>query len=452
MKRNALLSAIGLTFSSAFLFACSASAVSTDSVNQVDADIPKNIIMVVADGMGPAYVSAYRYFKDDRSTPLVEPIIFDDMLLGTVQTYPHQQSGFVTDSAASATALAAGVKTYNGAVGVTVDKEPVETVLHRARKMGMGTGLAVTSTIVHATPASYMVANEQRRNYFEIADSFFDDRIDGRFLADVMLGAGVEHFAREDRNVIEDFQNSGFQYVDTYEQLTNVDLDKPLLGLFGSSSLPWALDDSDPYRLSTLTKAALSHLNHKNDKGFFLLVEASQVDWAGHANEIGSAMAEMHDLAVTLEVLAEFGKNNPDTLVLITADHSTGGLTVAGKDGYRWDPIWIQNAKASVPTIAAQMMKADDRAAIVSDLLGFELNAQEGQLLDAVTTEMSSRDVENVIKGIVNERTNTGWTTNGHTAVDVNIYGYGPGADKFKGNLDNIEVAHRIFELLEARD
>jgi alkaline phosphatase len=427
----------------------SALAASEHESSSQHAKAPKNIIMVVADGMGPAYVSAYRYFSDNTETPMVEPVIFDNILLGTVQTYPHQQSGYVTDSAASATALSAGVKTYNGAIGMDVDKNPVETVLHRARKQGMKTGLAVTSTIVHATPASYMVANESRRNYFEIADSFFDDRIDGKFLADVMLGAGTEHFIREDRNVAAEFEQAGFQYIDQYVQLASLDRDKPVLGLFGDDSLPWVLDDSDANRLKTMTSAALKHLN--NDKGFFLLVEASQVDWAGHGNDIGSAMAEMKDLSATLKLIEDFVKSNPDTLVLITADHSTGGLTVAGEDGYRWDPIWIQNAKASVPSIAEQMMQAQDRGALVSDLLGFELTEAEIAIVDSANAEMSSRDIQGLLKGIVNARTNTGWTTTGHTAVDVNMYGYGPGTEQFTGNLDNVEIAHNLFKLIDAR-
>lgn len=410
---------------------------------------PKNIIMVVADGMGPAYVSAYRYFNDNLNTPQVETTIFDTMLLGTVRTYPHLQSGYVTDSAASATALAAGVKTYNGAIGVDIDKQPVETVLHRARKLDMKTGLAVSSTIVHATPASYMVANEQRRNYNQIADSFFEDRINGKFLADVMLGAGTDHFIRQDRNLVDEFVAEGFQYISSYEELSSIEANKPVIGLFGQSSLPWALDDPDRTRLSVLTAAALKQL--QNDKGFFLLVEASQVDWAGHGNDIASAMAEMTDLVAAMEVIGVFAKANPDTLVLLTADHSTGGLTVAGKDGYRWDPQWIKGFKASIETIAAGMMLADDRASYVAQMFGFDLTEPEVATVLAANAEMPSRDIEDILKNIIDERTNTGWTTNGHTAVDVNMYGYGPGANHFKGNINNTDIANGIFKLLDAR-
>ena len=98
----------------------------------------------------------------------------------------------------------------------------------------------------------------------------------------------------------------------------------PVLGLFADDGLPWALDDTNKHRLSVMTKAATKQL--ENDNGYFLLIEASQIDWAGHSNDIASAMAEMADLAKTVEYLEHYVKNNPDTLVVITADHSTGVL------------------------------------------------------------------------------------------------------------------------------
>ncbi|MFC4701919.1 alkaline phosphatase [Glaciecola siphonariae] len=462
MKKHNNISASFLRFSAvAASLLCLATATSA-SDNTPKQDAPKNIIMVIADGMGPAYVSAYRYYNDDPNTEAVETTVFDDMLIGTARTYPHGDSGYVTDSAASATALAAGVKTYNGAIGMDVNKQPQETVLHRARKQGMKTGLAVTSTIVHATPASYMVANEQRRNYAQIADSFFDDRIDGKFLADVMLGAGTDHFIREDRDVVSEFVANGYQYITAYDELASVATDKPLLGLFAPQSLPWSLDDSDPLRLNTLTKAALEQLDNKD--GFFLLVEASQVDWAGHGNEIASAMAEMTDLVATMNTIKAFTATNPDTLVILTADHSTGGLTVAGEDGYRWDPKWLKGVKASVPEIAKGVLSRslmesssnsskqnNEPAAFVAEMFGFELTETEVASVQSISSDMKPRDAENVLKRILDERTNTGWTTIGHTAVDVNVFGYGPGIERFSGNIDNVDIAHGIFELLDVR-
>lgn len=411
---------------------------------------PKNIIMVVADGMGPAYVSAYRYYADNPSTQQKEKTIFDHIHVGTSRTYPHEESGLITDSAASATAMAAGIKTYNGAIGVDTNREQVETVLHRAHKLDMMTGLAVTSHIVHATPAAYMVANEARRNYSQIADSFYDDRINSEHLADIMLGAGQHIFMREDRDLVKEFKNDGYQYINQYAELKSIQSDVPVLGLFGENSLPRALDDADPLRLQTMTKAIVPYLaNNKEDKGYFLLLEASQVDWAGHANDIAWAMAEMHDLAKTMEYLYDYVQNNPDTLVILTADHSTGGLTIGAKGEYRWSPEFLKGFKMSIGEMASQIKLEKDKGAYVSEMFGFALNEEEISKLAGISDDMEARPIEAVLKSIIDTRTNTGWTTSGHTGLDVDVFAFGPSASVFEGNQNNTDIAIKIFELLE---
>lgn len=411
---------------------------------------PKNIIMVVADGMGPAFVSAYRYYMDNPDTEIVETTIFDDILVGTSRTYPHKESGVVTDSAASATAMATGVKSYNGAIGVDVNKQALETVLQRAHKLGLKTGLAVTSHIVHATPAAYMVANEARSNYAQIADSFYDDRIDGEHLADIMLGAGWGHFIREDRNLVELFKADGYQYIDDYSQLSSIKPSVPVLGLFGDDSLPWALDDVDPLRLTSLTKAIVPYMDEDTlDSGYFLLLEASQIDWAGHGNDIASAMAEMHDLAKTMEYLVAHVAKNPDTLVVLTADHSTGGLTIGANGDYRWDPSFLKGFKKSISSMAAEINEQANKGAYVSDMFGFALTQAEIDSLDVINKDMKSRAIQSVLKAIVDARTNTGWTTSGHTGVDVDVFAFGASAKRFEGNQNNTDLADKIFDLLE---
>ena len=213
--RQKLLAAVAATFA---LSACVNTA-DTASTQKQTPSTPKNIIMIVSDGMGPAYTTAYRNFRDNPNTPEVEGVVLDDIFVGNASTYPDQVSGFVTDSAASATALASGVKSYNGAIGVDKNKKPVTSILQRAKQLGMRTGVAVTSQIVHATPASYVAHNESRQNYNELADSYFDDRINGQFVADVMLGGGTRYFEREDRNVTAEFIDAGYAYVDTYNKM-----------------------------------------------------------------------------------------------------------------------------------------------------------------------------------------------------------------------------------------
>ncbi|MBT0585702.1 alkaline phosphatase [Alteromonas oceanisediminis] len=449
MDRLRLFTRIGVAATLSLIMAgCSHTAASPDKPTpiRVAPNNPKNIIMVVADGMGPAYVTAYRNFRDDPQTKRVETVIFDDMLVGTASTYPDQVSGYVTDSAASATALAAGVKSYNGAIGVDVNKQPVKTVLHQAKLNGKKTGLAVTSQIVHATPAAYVVANESRRNYNQIADSFFDDKLNGDFLVDVMLGGGQSYFERDDRNITGEFIDAGYQYVDTYDGLASLQQSARVLGLFAPVGLPWVLDDSRDNRLEHLTRHAIKHL--ENPEGFFLLVEASQVDWAGHGNDIGSAMAEMHDLAQTMTYLKEYVVAHPDTLVVLTADHSTGGLTIGAHGEYRWSPEWLHNMQSSISTIVKDMADSEDRVAVVEAGLGFSLNETERATINAIDLSIDVREQEKPIKALVDARTNTGWTTSGHTGVDVDVFAIGQGYEQFRGAQDNTDIAHKLFELL----
>ncbi len=149
LKKLSLSSIIGLVLAQG---CAQTDIVTSDAKLTNDKNIPHNIIMVVADGMGPAYTTAYRNYADDPATPEIETGILDQILVGNASTYPAAVSGYVTDSAAAATALATGVKSYNGAIGVDADKQPVESVLQHAKKLGMRTGVAVTSQINHATP------------------------------------------------------------------------------------------------------------------------------------------------------------------------------------------------------------------------------------------------------------------------------------------------------------
>ncbi|MEI8648896.1 alkaline phosphatase [Paraglaciecola sp. Hal342] len=411
----------------------------------VVAQEPKNVIMVVGDGMGPAYTTAYRYFADDKNTLDVEQTVFDRMLVGMASTYPARISGYVTDSAAGATALATGVKSYNGAIAVNVDKKPVSTVLEWAKEHGMKTGVAVTSQINHATPAGYSAHNESRKNYDQIADSYFDEKINDHFVLDVMLGGGWDYFIRDDRNLVAEFKKAGYQYVDNIAHLKTANSKQPLLGLFAEQGLNWALDMPPKQRLKTLTQAAVEHL--ENDQGFFLLVEASQIDWAGHSNDVGAAMSEMQDLAQTMTWLEQYVDAHPDTLLVLTADHSTGGFTIGANKIYRWEPQWVDNLQASPYAIAKQLMSAEKKSALAAELLGFSLNEEEKSKIEAIDTQ-DEEIAYQTVKTLLDVRTNTGWTTGGHTGVDVPVFAKGPGSEMFRGMLNNTQVADNIFSLL----
>ena len=449
---------------SLMIMSCSQLQVDNTNAKVMTESAPKNIIMIVGDGMGPAYTSAYRYFHDDPNTDAIEQTVFDRHLVGSSSTYPARVSGYVTDSAAGATALATATKSYNGAIAVDINKKPVESVLVWAKKQGKKTGMVVTSQINHATPASYLAHNESRNNYNEIADSFLAaaDNID------VMFGGGWQYFLRKDANLVDGFKNKGFQYIDTYEQLNQLNPQQKVLGLFADKGLPWALDDSNKHRLSAMTKAAIAQL--ENEQGYFMLVEASQVDWGGHSNDISSAMAEMDDLAKTLEYLETYIAKNPNTLVVLTADHSTGGFTI-GKDGdYLWQPDVLRSMLMSAETIGKTLAKEQIVKENVSKMLNFNITDAEFQTLTSAKASAEKalvnynkasaagkkqtrkptieRAMHLSVNNLIDQRSITGWTTFGHTGVDVPVFAMGQQKALFNGLNDNTEIASKIFQLL----
>ena len=464
---------------SLLIMSCSQLQATPTSSNIIASDnnMPKNIIMVVGDGMGPAFTTAYRYYNDNPNTPEIEKTVFDRNYKGSSSTYPDPESGYITDSAASATALSTGIKTYNNSIGLDINRLPVETVLEYAKKQGKKTGVVVTVQINHATPASYLAHNEHRYNYNAIADSYIDDGIK----ADLYLGGGWKYFIRKDRNLVEEFIESGFHYIDKYSEIDSIPNDKPVLGLFDKTNLPWALDDTNKHRLSMMTKAATKQLENKN--GYFMLVEGSQVDYAGHARDIAAAMAEMDDLAKTIEYLESYVAKNPDTLVVITADHSTGGLTIGKKtertdpninSKYLWRPEFIRAMTMSPQTMASKFVENDLSIENINEFMTFDItdadltNLKEAKVIDqniinqfnqlSATEKKGKRaprayqSVLNVITKIIDMKTNTGWgsisPSGTHTAVDVPVFAFGKGSENFNGFQDNTDIAKKIFTLL----
>lgn len=397
---------------------------------------PKNIVIMVGDGMGPAYVSAYRYYQDNPNTQEIEQTVFDRLLVGNASTYPAPVSGYVTDSAAAATALATGVKTYNGAVSVDTDKRPVPTLMELAKKRGMSTGVAVTSQINHATPAAFLSHNESRRNYEALAESYLNTD------ADVMLGGGQRYFSDK---LIKQFEAKGYQVLKDAALLDGVTQPK-VMGLFADVQLPWAIDEPEARRLSTMTAKALELLS-QNEQGFVLLVEGSLIDWAGHNNDIATAMAEMHEFASAIEVVEQYVRQHQDTLLVVTADHNTGGLSIGTQGEYRWDSQVLRDIGASPSRIAAKALAQDEWHTGLSELLGFTPSAEEFNTLDSARMQ-GEKVLTSQLKKLIDQRSNTGWTTGGHTGVDVQVFATGPASPLFAGHQDNTDIANKLISLL----
>lgn len=400
---------------------------------------------MIGDGMGPAYTTAYRYFKDDPTTKSVEQTVFDTMLTGMARTYPDDHT-VVTDSAASATALSSGHKSYNGAIAVDTDKKPLKTMLEIAKQRGMTTALLATSQINHATPASFAAHNESRNNYDEIANDYIDNKIAGKLPVDLMLGGGTKYFIRDDRNLVDEFKAAGYQYGDDIQNLDQI-TQLPAIGLYAAKGLPFALDEN-PTRLTKLTSKALDLLDNQNKDGFFVMIEGSQIDWCGHANDIACAMAEMDDFASAIEKAKAYVDKNKDTLLVITADHSTGGLTLGAHGQYKWEADVVHGVKATAGTITQHLLESDDLKSVWNKYTSIAFTPENKIKLEQAKS-MGDKALNLAVKSIISDTSFTGWTTGGHTAVDVQVFAYGKGSEQFVGSQNNTDIADKLIHFIE---
>ncbi|TMP31698.1 alkaline phosphatase [Pseudoalteromonas rubra] len=408
---------------------------------------PKNVIYMIGDGMGPAFTTAYRYMQDNKATKVVEPTVFDSILVGMAHTYPDDDT-VVTDSAAGATALSTASKSYNGAIAVDTHKHALKTMLEMAKERGMTTALVATSQINHATPASFAAHNESRRNYDEIADDYIDNKIAGKLPVDLMLGGGTKYFIRDDRNLVNEFKQAGYQYTDSFNNLNSLQR-LPALGLFAEVAFPHAIDSEQPNRLTTMTDKTLSLLHKHNEAGFFVMIEGSQIDWCGHANDIACAMKEMDDFAGAVSLAKAYVDANPDTLLVVTADHSTGGLTLGSNGVYEWKTDVVAKVKASVKELTNTLydIKPELMASSWSELTGLPFDKETKKLLTRAQKE-SKEAFYKAANKLINDASYTGWTTKGHTAIDVQIFAYGEGRDAFIGSLNNTQIADKLISYI----
>lgn len=410
--------------------------------------------------MGVAYTGAYRLFQDDLATPGLDTTIFDEMLVGMSSTYPDDHT-LVTDSAAAATALASGVKTFNGAIGVNSQHAPTTSMLDKARTLGYLTGVAVTSQVNHATPAAFVAHMDSREDYNNIADQYLDLRINKRPKVDLILGGGQEYFIRTDRNLIKEFEALGYSYASDIKALA--ELKKlPAIGLFSKVGMDSALGSEHPFRLAEMTGKALTLLHttalkNKPATPFFLMLEASQIDWCGHANDIACAMGEMQDMAATMKIIKQFIDKNPNTIFVATADHSTGGLSLGAKGQYFWNASVVRQIKATGPSIARQLLaNTKEWKTVWYTLTQIKLTDDEQKTLDTLISQANETNNELIAKKVSNQAlayidkySATGWTTKGHTGEYVQIFSYGKDKNNFIGAMDNTDIAKKLINYLD---
>ncbi len=316
-----------------FLVACQAPKQAVQSVPpemtiEDEKSVVRNVIFMVGDGMGISQITAGMYANNNS-------IAFEKFRkIGFHKSYAYND--LVTDSAAGATAFSTGHKTYNGAIGVGPDTLALETILEEAEDRGYHTGMVTSSTIVHATPASFIAHNRLRRNYEEIAADFLETDID------LFIGGGLKYFNRrqDGRDLTAELEQKGYFMSDYFkEDLDQIDFSEhSKVGYLTSDADPLPVAQGRDYLPSATSKALdFLHAKSKDEKGFFLMIEGAQIDWGGHANNGEYIVSEMIDFSKTIDVVWEFIQNHPETTVIITADHETGGLAI--NKGSRLDSL-----------------------------------------------------------------------------------------------------------------
>ncbi len=294
----------------------SENSVSTEHITL--AKHPKNIVLLIGDGMGITQVTAALYANNNQLN------LEQFQIVGLHK--PYASNDLITDSAAGATAFASGIKTYNGAIGVNDEKQPVPTILEEAEARGLATGLIATSSITHATPAAFIAHVEQRKMMEGIAAFFLSTEID------LFIGGGKKYFDRREtdaRNLIRELEEKNYKISDyTKEELPLVAIDfSKNFGYFTADAEPLPRSQGRDY-LVPAAKLAPLFLEKRSDKGFFLMIESAQIDWGGHANDSDYIISETIEFDYAIGAILEYAKENGETLVIVTADHETGGYAI----------------------------------------------------------------------------------------------------------------------------
>ncbi len=345
--------------------------------NPVAVKKPSRIILMIGDGMGLSEVSTTVYYGDQVSAFSR----FQEIGLVNTSSATHK----VTDSAASGTAMSTGTKTYNGAIGLDTVRRALKNITELVSENGWSTGVVSTSSVTHATPASFYAHVRNRSMEEMIASQLLVSEID--FFA----GGGIRYFtSRSDSmNLLPIAARNGF-IIDTtaLAEPGKLDLDHKYGFLLADAGMPSMLSGRGDF-LPEATSLAMEVLS-QNRQGFFLMVEGSQIDWAGHANDAEYMIGEMLDFEKAIEVALDFARKDGNTLVVVTADHETGG---------------------------------------------FSLSAHQD-------TETGRIDYSEI---------GPTFATSNHSATLIPVFAFGPGAEEFNGMYQNTEIFHKLMKLALGR-
>ncbi|AQZ14976.1 PHO8 (YDR481C) [Zygosaccharomyces parabailii] len=439
----------------------------------------RNVIFFVTDGMGPTSLSLTRSFRQYAHDLAIDDILtLDKHLIGSSRT--RASDSLVTDSAAGATAFACALKSYNGAIGVNSDKVPCGTLLEGAKLSGYHTGLVVTTRITDATPGSFSAHVDFRTQEDLIAEQQLGDYPLGRQV-DLMIGGGRTHFyssqsdrkygsrgsRRDGRNLIEKAERDGWSYVGDRSQFDQLQLGQnvslPLLALLADYDIPFDMDrDEEEYpslEEQTITAiTALSEATKDSDKGFFLLVEGSRIDHAGHQNDPSAQVREVLAFDRAFQAAKDLAdRSEVETIMISTSDHETGGLAASRQvtksyPEYVWYPEVLYSARHSGEYCSKQIAnyKGDDKKNFIKhEILEQNLHIidYKDEEVDFLTKENNRNAVQDKLNDMISFRAQIGWSTHGHSAVDVNIYAHSNKKHAMDDILKHLQGNHENTEI-----
>ncbi|MBK8800921.1 MAG: alkaline phosphatase [Fibrobacteres bacterium] len=427
------------------------------------AKAPKYVFLFVGDGMGLAQVSlaeAYRASVQGDSVGFW-PTSFSRFPVVTVTT-THCATRRITESAAAGTALATGHKAGEGSLGLDTSGTSRPNLVDLAKARGMATGLATTVSVDHATPGAFYAHVSSRNEFHRIGKQATASKLD--FLA------GAPFLAPDSAglpSLWDIAKDSGFGTIHGRAALAARTLPRVMALPAGParSALPYALDRAKgdtSLVLADLVREGARILERASHKGFFLMAEAGKVDWASHRNDARAMIGEVWDLDSAVQEALAFAKRHPkEVLIVVTADHETGGLALgAGRTGYWTDFGLLRHQTLSQEAMEDSLARptpAWDGPAAFSALArwtglgerkGLELDGSDSanlrETLAIAKPKLRAQTLAALATRMLAAKAGIGWTSGAHTAIPVPVYAWGIGADAFQGRLDNTDI-HRII-------
>jgi alkaline phosphatase len=430
---------------------------------------PRNVIVLFADGATATQFEFGRYSSRAlRNAGYgVTDTVFSQGNIGFITTHPHE--AFATDSAAAASAMSTGVKTTIGAIGVGPDGKPEQTAVEAAKAARKRIGLVTTAEVYDASPAAFSVHTRNRTNSSEIVEQYL------ALEPDVLLGGGSDHFLpegtpggkrKDKRDVVAAFAGKGYSVARTSGELRTARGPR-VLGLFSDDAMDYEIDRAATQQPSfaEMVAAALKALE-SSPQGFFLFAENENTDTAGHRNDAAALMRDLWAFDAGVQVALEFQKRHPDTLIVVTGDHETGGLSItyaqrdlkdlssrnrfyAGNEHLKLlSGITISLDKA-FETLGKKPTPADLDKLVATHFPGFRLDDDVRDLI--LKNQVPERNfiypVRNALGRMVSRQTGVYWGTSGHTTEPVVVGAVGPGAERFRGYHDNTQFARFLREL-----